>query len=141
MFLSDNETKVKRMDISFSFYTKKNGDVIVYANGGNGCSIAIDGGGAPAPYGKTTTKGQRNLIECLSSALGNAPSVPDVPFDETNFLGRKLMTPYGLLVEAIGDNGRDEGQKVVLLKSTAGWRALPFGRYFSDSSKFFNKGA
>jgi hypothetical protein len=95
------------MQVKFSFYTKKNGDFIIYANGSNGTSIAMDATGFPNPYSREMTSGKRNLLSAAIEALGSMPIAPEAAvIDWDGFVGRRLENQYGKFAEKITDDGR-----------------------------------
>ena len=63
------------MTIQFKPYRKKDGELMLYINGDNRVSVGISEGRGFSPYGKHTTKGQRNLYDAAMRALRDTPPV------------------------------------------------------------------
>jgi len=61
------------MRIKFNAYKKRDGEWMVYANNDRRVSVGISArSGIPAPYGKRTSAGQRNLIYAIPQAINAA---------------------------------------------------------------------
>jgi|GEM_PF-2843767 len=61
------------MRIKFNPYRRQDGSWMLYVNSDRRVSIGIsEDRGMPAPYGRRTTKGQRNLLKAIYPALENA---------------------------------------------------------------------
>lgn len=96
------------MRVKFNPYRRKDGSWMLYANNDRRVSVGIsEDRGMPAPYGKSTTQGQRKLMEEIPNAVANGIRVEmdGEPIFSKHTEGKARLCVGDLYITDVGEIG------------------------------------